>query len=280
MKKLFLILSLISISNINADVTHTMFRSTDCCSDDCDIRSNCNDCQSCDGDCSNDCDPEYCAECDEEQVKTAQNIIKGVFSEQFARAVMTLAKKSQMPIKDFIRSVLGTMQLNKEQLQMVKEDLQDLCDITTNLLVVGPQWENEKRQKKQQRMNKHFAKEVAQNRCHFVGDFMIVNENVGSEQEKDALQEKINTVDCSFESEFSSPMQDQMNQWRDQLSQIACKYFALLPALQEALLKTAKENEQQLRAATMMVAASALKGARDTISQAVDERIKEMNVIK
>jgi hypothetical protein len=244
MKKLLLLLSLVSVSNIQAH-----------------------------SECS--CDDSFDQSPSAEQQEAAQKVVKGIFSDQFIKGLVTFARQSQMPIKDLLRSTFAATQLNKEQLEAIKKDVQVVCEVYPKLLVLGMQCQKVKEEQKAQLIQKHFAQELEQNKCFMMYGFLSINPEGLAENEIKALEEKMQAVLVPFEDEFDkSPIALELNALEEQLNASLLKCVTLIPALRDALGQAIQANQEQLKLVGMMMLSALSKGVADTVSQAIDEEIQ------
>lgn len=275
MKKLLLIISLFSFGFVNADVTHSWFRGADCYSDDGETRSNCSasvECQSCACD---SCDFE--SELSDEQIKTAQKVVKGIFSDQFIKSLVTFARQSQIPIKDFLRSTFAATQLNIEQLEAIKKEVQMMCDVYPQLIVLGLQYTKIKEEQRMQLIEKHFAQELAQNKCFMMYGFLSINPEGLTGEEAKSLEEKIQAVLAPFEEEFEKThIAQELRAVQEKASKSFEKCATVIPALRDSIGDAIQANQEQLKLVGMMLLSSLSKGISNVITQAVDEQIKEI----
>jgi len=223
------------------------------------------------------------AECDAaiEYQEVAQKVTNGIFSDQFIMSLITLAKQSQTPVKDFLRSSFALTQLNKEQLTSIKNEVKALCDLYPQATLLGMQYSQEKSKQLKEFLNKEFAQEVAQNKCLVDDCGAYVNTDVVSGQEAVELQEKIDAQLAIFESQFEAlPIAIEFRDAQNQLGMAINKCIAILPSIRSCFDKTMEENEEQLQLVGVMLLKSLIAGVSDTVSQAIDECISEEKNVK
>jgi len=78
-----------------------------------------------------------------EQSQVAKNIADGIFSEQFLASLAVLAKQSQAPAKDFLKSSLELSKLSEQQLTELKQNIQTFCEIVLKISLLNKQFETE-----------------------------------------------------------------------------------------------------------------------------------------